>query len=83
MYAPTSSTFRHCSPLPNNRLALQHTAMATRPNSAATSQALTLLGQFTDSIDSLPHDLTKAFGDLRELDAVLRSKRETTITEVM
>ncbi|KAG8964748.1 hypothetical protein FRC05_003588 [Tulasnella sp. 425] len=50
--------------------------MAPRPNAAATSQALTLLGQFTDSVDSLPHDLTKAFGDLRELDAVLRSSMQ-------
>ncbi|KAG8906437.1 hypothetical protein FRC00_012580 [Tulasnella sp. 408] len=56
--------------------------MATRPNAAATSQALTLLGQFTDSIDSLPHDLTKAFGDLRELDAVLRSSMQGITSKV-
>ncbi|KAG8912286.1 hypothetical protein FRC01_005178 [Tulasnella sp. 417] len=66
----------------NDSHALQHTIMATRPNAAATSQALTLLGQFTDSIDSLPHDLTKAFGDLRELDAVLRSSMQGITSKV-
>ncbi len=39
------------------------------------TQSLLLLGELTDSVDTLPQDLIKAFGDLRELDAVLRSER--------
>lgn len=41
---------------------------------ASANQLFPLLSEFTDSADSLPHDLIKAFGELRELDAVLRSE---------
>lgn len=39
---------------------------------SATTQIL--LADYMDSLASLPNELTRAFSDLRELDAVLRSK---------
>ncbi|KAG8901259.1 hypothetical protein FRB99_005449 [Tulasnella sp. 403] len=42
----------------------------------------TLLDELTDSVDSLPHDLTKAFGDLRELDAVLRTSMQAITSKI-
>lgn len=38
-----------------------------------------LLADYTDSLDSLPLDLTRNFSDLRELDAVLRSEPMTLV----
>jgi inhibitor of growth protein 3 len=38
---------------------------------AATAHALTLLSEYTQSLDSLPADVSRQFADLRELDAVL------------
>ena len=49
----------------------------------AGAQAQILLGELTDSVDSLPHDLTKAFGDLRELDAVLSSSVAALISKIV
>lgn len=45
------------------------------PNSAASdsNHVFALLADYTDSLDSLPLDLTRNFSDLRELDAVLRT----------
>jgi inhibitor of growth protein 3 len=43
----------------------------TTPDS---NHVFALLADYTDSLDSLPLDLTRNFSDLRELDAVLRSK---------
>jgi len=57
------------------------------PSRAPTSQesnvnnvfALSLLSEYTHSLDSLPLDLSRNFADLRELDAVLSSSM-TSIT---
>jgi hypothetical protein len=41
--------------------------------SSDSNHVFALLADYTDSLDSLPLDLTRSFSDLRELDAVLRS----------
>jgi inhibitor of growth protein 3 len=48
----------------------------TYPTGAApdSNHVFALLADYTDSLDSLPLDLTRNFSDLRELDAVLRSE---------
>ncbi|KAF8610350.1 hypothetical protein BDV93DRAFT_517490 [Ceratobasidium sp. AG-I] len=42
-------------------------------NNADSNHVFALLADYTDSLDSLPLDLTRNFSDLRELDAVLRT----------
>ncbi|KAG8873616.1 hypothetical protein FRB97_006606 [Tulasnella sp. 331] len=51
-------------------------------SSRAQAQSLSLLSDLTDNLDTLPHDLTKSFGDLRELDAVLRASMQTITTKI-
>ncbi|KAI0778825.1 hypothetical protein BD413DRAFT_601501 [Trametes elegans] len=41
--------------------------------SPATAYGLTILSEYTHTLDSVPADLSRSFGDLRELDAVLSS----------
>ncbi|KAI0368895.1 hypothetical protein BV20DRAFT_997894 [Pilatotrama ljubarskyi] len=43
------------------------------PTSPATAYGLALLSEYTHTLDSVPVDLSRSFGDLRELDAVLSS----------
>lgn len=43
----------------------------TTNDPATTAHALTLLSEYTQSLDSLPADVSRQFADLRELDAVL------------
>lgn len=43
-------------------------------SSSDSNHVFALLADYTDSLDSLPLDLTRNFSDLRELDAVLRSE---------
>lgn len=57
--SPSASTIRAIDSMASSR-------------SNSNSQTFSLLNQLTRSFDFLPQDLTKAFGDLRELDAVLR-----------
>lgn len=49
---------------------------------SSTPDLFTLLSDFTDSVDSLPHELIKAFGELRELDAVLRSETLLYLSDI-
>ncbi|PCH34249.1 hypothetical protein WOLCODRAFT_62257 [Wolfiporia cocos MD-104 SS10] len=48
----------------------------------ATAHTLSLLGEYTHSLDSLPLDLSRSFGDLRELDAVLSLSMTTLTTKI-
>ncbi|KAG6813237.1 hypothetical protein H0H92_012874 [Tricholoma furcatifolium] len=67
-----------CSEL-NNRFSPSKTTSNTMPplrNTAPTDHtaySLTLLSEYTHTLDTLPFDLTRNFADLRELDAVLSS----------
>ncbi|KAF9514544.1 hypothetical protein BS47DRAFT_857937 [Hydnum rufescens UP504] len=42
-----------------------------------------LLSDYTDTLSSLPGELTRSFSDLRELDAVLRSSIESITRKIM
>jgi inhibitor of growth protein 3 len=53
-----------------------HTSSGAAPN---TPYSLSLLSEYTHTLDSLPLDLSRNFADLRELDAVLSSSM-TSIT---
>ncbi|KAI9512609.1 hypothetical protein F5148DRAFT_1273570 [Russula earlei] len=46
-------------------------AMTNDPASLSTAYALSLLSEYTQSLDCLPADVSRQFADLRELDAVL------------
>ncbi|TFK56885.1 hypothetical protein OE88DRAFT_1650376 [Heliocybe sulcata] len=62
--------------------------MAPRPSAAAaasasqTAYSLTLLSEYTHTLDALPIDLSRNFADLRELDAVLSSSMQTVTAKV-
>ncbi|EPQ60224.1 hypothetical protein GLOTRDRAFT_67648 [Gloeophyllum trabeum ATCC 11539] len=62
--------------------------MAPRPSSTAassntqTAYSLTLLSEYTHTLDSLPIDLSRNFADLRELDAVLSSSMQSVTAKV-
>ena len=45
--------------------------MTSDPAALSTAFALSLLSEYTQSLDSLPADVSRQFADLRELDAVL------------
>jgi inhibitor of growth protein 3 len=47
-----------------------------------TAQALTLLSEYTQSLDSLPADVSRQFADLRELDAVLSASVHALTTKI-
>ncbi|KAJ7750215.1 hypothetical protein B0H16DRAFT_1549866 [Mycena metata] len=59
-------------------------AAATAAPSAAASAvyALTLLAEYTHTLDSLPQDLSRNFADLRELDAVLSASMASITTKI-
>ncbi|KAH9049490.1 hypothetical protein EDB84DRAFT_1453038 [Lactarius hengduanensis] len=46
-------------------------ATTSDPAALSTAYALSLLSEYTQSLDSLPADVSRQFADLRELDAVL------------
>ena len=48
----------------------------------STAQALTLLSEYTQSLDSLPADVSRQFADLRELDAVLSASVHALTTKI-
>ena len=50
-------------------------------STSSSAQVHNLLHEYTDSVDALPLDLTRSFGDLRELDAVLRCKVEFILSK--
>jgi Inhibitor of growth proteins N-terminal histone-binding len=54
--------------------------MTSDPTS--TAQALTLLSEYTQSLDSLPADVSRQFADLRELDAVLSASVHALTTKI-
>ena len=45
--------------------------MTNESAAVSTANALTLLSEYNQSLDSLPADVSRKFADLRELDAVL------------
>jgi inhibitor of growth protein 3 len=45
--------------------------MTSDPAALSTAYALSLLSEYTQTLDSLPADVSRQFADLRELDAVL------------
>jgi inhibitor of growth protein 3 len=47
-----------------------------------TLYALTLLSEYTHTLDSLPIDLSRNFADLRELDAVLSSSIQSITAKI-
>jgi inhibitor of growth protein 3 len=47
-----------------------------------TAYALTLLSEYTHTLDSLPIDLSRNFADLRELDAVLSSSIQSITAKI-
>ena len=48
----------------------------------STANALTLLSEYTQSLDSLPADVSRQFADLRELDAVLSASVHALTTKI-
>jgi inhibitor of growth protein 3 len=57
--------------------------MVPRPSSSTTTAyALSLLSEYTHTLDSLPLDLSRNFADLRELDAVLSSSMASITTRI-
>jgi inhibitor of growth protein 3 len=63
-------------------MAPARTSVNSAPNNThiSTANTLTLLSDYTHTLDSLPLDLSRNFADLRELDAVLSSSM-ASITE--
>ncbi|KAI0783101.1 hypothetical protein C8Q75DRAFT_702274, partial [Abortiporus biennis] len=47
-----------------------------------TAHTLAILTEYTHTISTIPHDLSKAFADLRELDAVLSSSVQSLLTKI-
>ncbi|KAA1471424.1 hypothetical protein DENSPDRAFT_837414 [Dentipellis sp. KUC8613] len=58
------------------------TAMTSNPAALQTAYTLSLLGEYTHTLDTLPLDLSRHFADLRELDAVLSASMHTITTKV-
>ena len=52
------------------------------PPTVLTSYALSLLSEYTHTLDSLPIDISRNFADLRELDAVLSSSIHSITTKI-
>ena len=50
--------------------------------SLTTAHSLSLLSEYTHTLDSLPLDLSRNFADLRELDAVLSSSMSSITTKI-
>ena len=56
--------------------------MTSDPAAVSTASALTLLSEYTQSLDSLPADVSRQFADLRELDAVLSASVHALTTKI-
>jgi inhibitor of growth protein 3 len=56
--------------------------MTSDPAALSTANALTLLSEYTQSLDSLPADVSRQFADLRELDAVLSASVHALTTKM-
>jgi inhibitor of growth protein 3 len=56
--------------------------MTSDPAALSTANALTLLSEYTQSLDSLPADVSRQFADLRELDAVLSASVHALTTKI-
>ncbi|KDQ20942.1 hypothetical protein BOTBODRAFT_26956 [Botryobasidium botryosum FD-172 SS1] len=52
------------------------------PPPASSHHVHALLAEYTDTLGSLPNELTRSFSDLRELDAVLRSSIEAITRKI-
>ncbi|KAJ7620969.1 hypothetical protein FB45DRAFT_928004 [Roridomyces roridus] len=52
------------------------------PNSSSSAFALSLLREYTHTLDALPIDLSKNFAELRELDAVLSTAMSTLTSKI-
>ncbi|EIW87153.1 hypothetical protein CONPUDRAFT_96443 [Coniophora puteana RWD-64-598 SS2] len=57
-------------------------AAAANSSNANTAYLLSLLAEYTHTLDSLPIDLSRNFADLRELDAVLSSSMASITTKI-
>ncbi|TFK42039.1 hypothetical protein BDQ12DRAFT_677553 [Crucibulum laeve] len=57
-------------------------SVASSSSSISTAYTLSLLSEYTHTLDSLPIDLSRNFADLRELDAVLSSSMLTITSKV-
>ncbi|KAI5998052.1 hypothetical protein EDD15DRAFT_2243270 [Pisolithus albus] len=53
-----------------------------QPSSVSTVYTLSLLSEYTHTLDCLPFDLSRNFADLRELDAVLSSLMTSITTKI-
>ncbi|KAI6154011.1 hypothetical protein BKA82DRAFT_4096458 [Pisolithus tinctorius] len=53
-----------------------------QPSNASTVYTLSLLSEYTHTLDCLPFDLSRNFADLRELDAVLSSSMTSITTKI-
>src|SRR5438552_1112632 len=51
-------------------------------NNLSTAYTLSLLSEYTLTLDSLPLDLSRNFADLRELDAVLSSSMASITSKI-
>jgi len=56
--------------------------MTSDPAALSTANALSLLSEYTQSLDSLPADVSRQFADLRELDAVLSASVHALTSKV-
>ncbi|KDQ63090.1 hypothetical protein JAAARDRAFT_29087 [Jaapia argillacea MUCL 33604] len=54
----------------------------TNPGNVQTAYSLSLLSEYAHTLDSLPVDLSRYFGDLRELDAVLSSSMASVTSKI-
>ncbi|KAF8339754.1 uncharacterized protein EI90DRAFT_3117530 [Cantharellus anzutake] len=53
------------------------------PLESPSPSTMILLAEYTDTLSSLPNELTRGFSDLRELDAVLRSSIEAITRKII
>jgi inhibitor of growth protein 3 len=58
------------------------TATASANANVTTAYSLSLLSEYTHTLDSLPLDLSRNFADLRELDAVLSSSMSSITSKI-
>ncbi|PFH48398.1 hypothetical protein AMATHDRAFT_65572 [Amanita thiersii Skay4041] len=62
--------------------ALVHVSNLNPSSSISTPYSLSLLSEYTHTLDSLPLDLSRNFADLRELDAVLSSSMASITAKI-
>ncbi|KAI0067993.1 hypothetical protein BV25DRAFT_1793232 [Artomyces pyxidatus] len=56
--------------------------MTSNPAALSTAYSLSLLSEYTHTLDTLPMDLSRQFADLRELDAVLSASMHAIISKI-